>query len=180
MAACYDFTPIEVAIQTLAEQSQQDLKWLTGFDAVAFQKSRPRVECYLDPGSAFGSPPHYVNTAADNARRVNGWIGSLRTMVITNLVPGKDEEQASLNSYNLHNQYRSFVQNLLAMVDQQLRDNATLLPYHQVARVSDAGQSPKITPQQGVFTSQFNHAVIYSIRPSAWPGGLLNAGQIPH
>jgi hypothetical protein len=179
MATCYDFSVIETAIQTVAETAQGDLAWLTGFEALALQKERPRIECYLDPGQAFGSPPHYVNTAIDGQRRINGWVGSLRTMVITPVMAGATEEAAASASYTTHNQYRSFVANILATIDQQLRDNAALLPYHQVARCWDSGSSPKIAPQTGVYTSELNHSIIYNIRPAAFPGGLLNAGQIP-
>jgi tRNA G26 N,N-dimethylase Trm1 len=176
--ACYDFSPIETAVGTLANQAQPGIKWLTPFDANQLQKARPRVESYIDTFNEFGSPPHYVNTAADGARRINGWLGSLRTMIITETVPGTDENNSGLLSYQLHEQYRAFVLNILATVDQQLRDNPVLLPYHQIARMW-GGSSVKYKPDEGVYISQFTQQFIFSIRPSAYPGGLLNAGQIP-
>lgn len=183
--ACYDFTPIENAVQTLAGRSAFVVAWLTASDAIAFQKSRPRVECYLTPGQPFGSPPHYHNTD-DGKRRINGWQGSLRTMIITPTIGGQaapdapadaQEAAAGQASYDLHWQYRSFVMALLAGLDTDLRDDADLLPYHQVARCWGAGDDPKIAPQTGVYTSQLSHNLIYSIRPTAWPGGITNAGK---
>ncbi len=171
----YDFSVIETAVEALAATADPTMAWLTGFDAAQFQKSRPRVECYLEPGNPFGTPAHYVNTASDGARRVNGWQGTLRTMLITPTQSGATEEAAAQASYSLHMKWRAFVQNLFATLDHALADNFTLLPYHQVARVWDAGSSSKIAPQEGVYTSQLNHNLIYSIRPSAFPGGLTNA-----
>lgn len=173
-ATLYDFSVIETAVESLANTANPALSWLTGFDAAQFQKARPRIECYFEPGTAFGSPPHYVNTA-DGARRVNGWTGQLRTMIVTNTVSGATEAEAAANSYQLHMQYRAFVMNLLATLDYALADDSVLLPYHQIARCWEAGNSPKIAPQDGVYTSQLNHNLIYSIRPSAYPGGILNA-----
>jgi hypothetical protein len=174
-ATLYDFSVIETAVESLANTANPDVSWLTGFDAAQLQKARPRIECYFEPGNAFGSPPHYVNTAADGQRRVNGWQGQLRTMIVTNTVSGNTEADAANNSYKLHMQYRAFVMNLLCTVDTALADNPVLLPYHQIARCWEAGNSPKIAPQDGVYTSQLNHNLIYSIRPSAFPGGIINA-----
>ena len=171
----YDFSVIETAVESLASVANPDVAWLTGFDAAQLQKARPRVECYLEPGNPFGSPPHYVNTASDGVRRVNGWQGSLRTMIVTNTIGGATEAAGAQASYSLHMSYRAFVMNLFASIDKQLADNPTLLPYHQIARCWEAGNTPKIAPQDGVYTSQLNHNLIYSIRPSAFPGGILNA-----
>jgi hypothetical protein len=171
----YDFSVIETAIESLVATANPDLNWLTPADAAQLQKPRPRIECYLEPGQPFGNPPHYVNPASDGARRVNGWQGQIRTMIITPTVSGADEASAAKGSYDLHNQYRSFVMEFLSTIDSALADNSTLLPYHQIARFWEAGDSPKITPQDAVYTSQLNHNLIYSIRPTAYPGGILNA-----
>lgn len=179
MNTVYDFSVIETAIETLAGQAQAGVVWVNGFDAQQLQKSRPRVECYLEQGEAFGDPPHYINTAVDGQRRINGWRGQLKTIVITETLPGPDEATAAKSSYTLHNQYRSFVANFLSTIDQALRDNQTLLPFHQIARCWVTGSSSSIVAQDGYYKSEFNHFLIYSIRPSAYPGGLLNPGQIP-
>lgn len=174
-ATVYDFSVIESAVEALAAAANPDVAWLTPADAMALKKQRPRIECYLEPGAVFGSPPHYVNTAADGQRRVNGWQGSLRTRIITPIVSGATEAEAAQNSYKLHSQYRALVTNILATVDGQLGDNPLLLPYHQVARCWEAGSSPRIAPQEGVYESMMNHNLIYSIRPGAFPGGITNA-----
>lgn len=171
---CYDFSPLETAVETLVAAANPDLTWLTGFDAAQFQKARPRVECYLDLGAPFGTPAHYHNTV-DGARRINGWLGSLRTMVITETLPGATEAEGAKASYTLHMKWRAFVQSFMATIDTQLQDNPLLLPYHQVARCWETPVSSKIAPEAGVYTSQMNHNLIYSIRAGAWPGGILNA-----
>jgi len=180
---CYDFSLIETAVETLAARTEFAVAWLTGADAVAFQKSRPRIECYLTPGSPFGSPPHYVNTV-DGKRRINGWQGALRTMIVTPIVGGNAPADATADqrdaasgkaSYDLHWAYRAFVAALLAGVDTDIADDPVLLPYHVISRCWAAGDDLKIAPQEGVFTSQLNHNLIYAIRPSAFPGGIINA-----
>jgi hypothetical protein len=176
--ACYDFSPFETAMESLATAAQPSIQWLTPFDAAQLQKARPRVECYIDSFHEFGTPPHYVNTAVDGARRINGWLGTLRTMAITGMLPGEIETDGGENSYSLHQQYKAFVLNLLATADQQLANNATLLPFHQIARMWGT-TSTSFKPQEGVYITQFTQNFVFSIRPSAFPGGLLNAGQIP-
>lgn len=180
---CYNFTPIENAVETLAGRQGFEVAWLTASDAIAFQKSRPRVECYLTPGQPFGDPPHYHNTG-DGKRRINGWQGALRTMIVTPTISGQADAKAPADvqdaaagkaSYDLHWAYRSFVLAFLAGIDTDLRDDETLLPYHQVARCWAGGDDPKIAPSTGVYTSQLNHNLIYSIRPGAWPDGIINA-----
>ena len=180
---CYDFSVIETAVESLAAASPFDVAWLAGANAVAYQKSRPRIECYLDDVGAFSDPQHYVNTA-DGNRRCPHRRGMLRTMILTPTIPGTPppnptpdqfDEATGLASYQLHWEYRSFVDSILETVDAQLRDNAALLPYHQVARCWPATGSSKIAPQTGYYLSQLNHNITFSIRPSAWPAAILNA-----
>ncbi len=171
---CYDFSPIETAVETLVGRQDFVIAWLGGKAAVAFQKPRPRVESYLSPGNPFGSPPHYHNTI-DGARRINGWQGSLRTMIVTPTVSGKDEAESGRLSYEKHWEFRSAVAAFMATIDFLLANDSELLPYHQVARCWAAGDDPKIAPDTGVYVSQLNHNLIYSIRPTAWPGGITNA-----
>lgn len=190
LKTCYTFSTIESAVQALAAATNPDLAWYSGAQAVALKKLRPRIECYLENVNIFSSPPHYqmvINPDTGTPeRRVNGWQGQLRTMVITPTVPGnlppingtemptREQTQAASAqaSYDFHWQYRSFVESVLATVDVQLQDNGTLLPYHEVARCWDAGASSKITPQEGAYVSSLNHNLIFNIRSDAWPAGL--------
>lgn len=191
LSVCYDFSPIETAVESLANTANPDLPWYSGAQAVALKKLRPRVECYLENVTVFGDPPHYqlVNNPSGSAtsysRRINGWQGQLRTEIITPTVPGnlpaisgslpakqQTEAAAAQASYDLHWQYRSFVTSLMATVDVELQDNGTLLPYHEVARCWEAGASLKIIPQQDMYTSTLSHNLIFNIRSDAWPDGL--------
>ena len=177
IAVLYDFSVIETAVQSLAAATN-DTIWLTGFNAAQLQKSRPRVECYLENVTIFGDPPHYQLVNPGAQRLVNGWRGSLRTVVITPIVPGEGVDPAAIElsaaqqSYTLHWQYRSFVASLMATIDQQLKSSDSFLPYHEIARCWEAGSISKIAPQEGTYTSTMNHNLVFNIRSTAWPGGL--------
>ena len=159
----YRFDMIETAIQTLAKVAQ--LVWLTSKDrAKQLQAPRPRADAILTNLRPFGSPSHYV-VDSQNARRINGWTGSIVVTLIT------DED------YDNHMIWRANVLNFMATMDTQLGDgvNLALLPYHSIARCWDQNNALDILPQKGYFESKVEFGVIFAIYPGAYPGGLLTA-----
>lgn len=127
------------------------------------QKSRPRVEVFINIGARFDN--HYVLDAEGN-RRENGWTGSFTLSAIT------------LADFTIHSLYVAAIRNKAALLDQiDLVDNAsaagTPLLYHEISEVKTAGTSPTIKPEEGYYETKLNYDFLFAIRPDAWPAPLL-------
>jgi len=144
--------------------------FMTAFQAAVFTKCNPRVSCSLNGIVPFSNPPPMIQDA-NNKLRCRAWAAQLDFTVIT---PA---------SYSQHTQLRSLVQ---AVVSVMVTDATTLLAqtntglnsilvYHEVGMILDAGNSTGIHIDKAFYASNLKYAITFAVRASAWPGGFNNS-----
>jgi hypothetical protein len=187
-APLYDFSLIEKAVQAffcsddlnapfVAPKDDDDpnreqwsagpdgIAFYTAFQALTFQKCRPRVYISLNGITEF---PSAKIIDANGVLRPSAWKASLKFGIIT--APG----------YVLHTALRS---TMLAIIPQlqplPTPDGSGIsqggvnkyLQYHEMGQFAMADASTHITPEDGNYNSPINVNITFSVRASAWPGG---------
>ena len=185
-AACYDFSDIEIAIQSWFESAgdlvsppdnaddgredwqlpEGDIAVVTAFQNQVFQQVRPRVVVDFNGIAPATTPPKQI---CDSNGMLRCWLyrGTLRLGIVTK------------PDYAYHQSVRSLVAALADTIAPMIRaaDNSgaganQYLTNHQIAYISANSQDMSITPEDGHFVSQLTYTVQFAVQPSAWPGGI--------
>jgi hypothetical protein len=186
----YNFSLIEQAVQRffvalpggafVSPPSNQDpakenwmaegqIAFYTAFQSAVFQKSRPQVYCALTNITEYPQT-HIID--ANGVWRASAWKGVLHMGVVTS------------PDYTAHTQLRAAV--LAALPTLQPPPTAdgsgiaasginALTQFHEIGLFQMQATETMITPQAGDFKSVIPVTITFSVRVSAWPGGIQNA-----
>ncbi len=176
----YDFSAIEVAVQLyfvdtgafVAPPDSTDRtreSWVapagktpffTAFQAAIFEKSRPRVACFLNSISAVGSKQG--TPIADNNGALRNYIfsGQLTFEIIT--------EPDYASHMDLRAQTFSLAEMIAPLVDDATKKiGANQYMTHQIVAVSVHSFSTSIDIHQGFYGSQIHYNITFQIPPPA-------------
>jgi hypothetical protein len=144
--------------------TQGCIAFYTAFQALTFQKCRPRVWCSLNNIVPFNNDARRVDGAG--ASRVTGYRASMRFGVIT------------APKYPLHVALRGSVASLIPLLGPTITADGSqiatgginaFLEYHEIATFELAPLTTAIAPEEGVYRSDFDCNLTFGIRPDKWP-----------
>jgi hypothetical protein len=191
-APLYDFSLVEKAVQAffcsdaldapfVAPKDDDDPdreKWTAGADGIAFYtafqaltftKCRPRVFIGLNNITEY---PSAKIIDANGVLRSSAWKAALKFGIITE------------PNYVLHTALCSTVLAIIPQLQPLPTPDGSgiaqggvnkFLQYHEVGLFALADASTHITPEDGNYNSPINVNITFSVRASAWPGGIQNA-----
>lgn len=133
-----------------------------GWDIIDFQKDRPRVEITFTPGSGAQQWNNKTFTGSVTGYNPTGeipvetsWKGQIKLDLIT---PA---------DMQIHTAYRNFVRFL--MHTQLTTLNNTALTLHRIQSFyHDAGTTPVLKPETGLFQTSMLYDLDFSIQDDAW------------
>jgi hypothetical protein len=137
-----------------------NVAFFTAFEAAIFQKSRPRVACFLSGIN----PVNHFATDNNGALRNNLWRGTLTLEVIT------------APSYTAHTDLRAAVQCLAEMIAPQVPAGTASIGANQyltsqhINHLQAQNLDTSINSGEGFFGSQLNYQITFSI-----PAGAFSA-----
>jgi len=150
----YDFEVI-VAEAVKGVLSRNDLNVYTIYDAIEFQRTRPRVDViYRHLGEA---TPQRVAKLPDGTRRTSCFRGELRIHAITDA----DEEGKAT-----HSRYRATVRNAIAALQAEL--NGSALELHKIQFVQVGNEETGVRSADGYQQTTFPFQIDISIQQNAW------------
>lgn len=184
----YDFTVIEKAVQQMfaniaffsvppCDGDPAQPSWTppanttafyTAFQALVFQKCRPRV--YI-ASFDFQTVRQAYAIDANNNLREKAWTGSIRLGVITE------------PDYRKHTELRAKVLSIVPMIMPGVTFNNSELTgtginqflfQHQITEFYVDNLSTQVIPDEGTYRSTINIKTAFSVLPSAWPPGMIN------
>lgn len=170
IAAVYDFERVlEFALKTVLEAAQ--LKAFTsqavpagnddaqnadlvaqGYELLDFQKDRPRVEIEFVCGAGQRQFVPHPDTGVETEA---AWKGQYLLKLVT------------AADMRLHSALRTMVRYQMQKLRGTINDVAPMT-LHNLQLLTDAGTSPVITPEDGVFLSTMNFDIDFSIQADAW------------
>lgn len=142
------------------------IAFYTAFEALTFQKCRPRVWI----GSFAITALNQYKVDANNTLRNKAWAGSLNLGVIT------------APNYNLHTDLRAAVTAILPQLQPQVVADGSaiantglnaLLQYHEIGQFAMSAQDTVIKPEEGTYVSTIPIKLTFAVRETAWPAGML-------
>lgn len=123
-----------------------------GFEILDFQKDRPRVEIFFTPGAGMGQLIQHPETGAETE---TAWKGGYALRLITAADMRIHRAFRTLVRYQCH-RLRGVVNGVAPMT------------LHCLQFLRDAGTSPTIKSEDGLFESALQFEIDFSIQGNAW------------